>query len=59
MAAPLNTCTTKEQRGIVRFLWAKNMDAAKDSHKEMLPHGQHFFVAAFLCCYLAVTVSRT
>jgi hypothetical protein len=25
-----------EQRGIVRFLWAKNMDAAKDIHKEML-----------------------
>jgi hypothetical protein len=26
MAAPLNTCTTIEQRGDVRFLWAKNMD---------------------------------
>jgi hypothetical protein len=26
-----------EQRGVVRFLWAKNMDAAKDIHKEMLP----------------------
>jgi hypothetical protein len=37
MAAPLNTCTTKEQRGVVRFLWAKNMDAAKDIDKEMLP----------------------
>jgi hypothetical protein len=36
MAAPLNTCTTIEQRG-VRFLWAKNMDTAKDIHKEMLP----------------------
>jgi hypothetical protein len=23
MAAPLNTCTTIEQRGVVRFLWAK------------------------------------
>jgi hypothetical protein len=22
MAAPLNTCTTIEQRGVVRFLWA-------------------------------------
>jgi hypothetical protein len=32
-----------EQRGIARFLWAKNMDAAKDIHKEMLPYGQHFF----------------
>jgi hypothetical protein len=36
MAAPLKTCTTIEQRGVVRFLWAKNMDA-KDIHKEMLP----------------------
>jgi hypothetical protein len=46
MAAPLNTCTTIEQRGVVRFLWAKNMDAAKDIHKEMLP-----IWAAFLCGY--------
>jgi hypothetical protein len=37
MATPLNTRTTIEQRGVVRFLWAKNMDAAKDIHKEMLP----------------------
>jgi hypothetical protein len=37
MVAPLNTCTTIEQRGVVRFLRAKNMDAAKDIHKEMLP----------------------
>jgi hypothetical protein len=37
MAAPLNTCTTIEQRGVVRFLWAKIMEAAKDIHKEMLP----------------------
>jgi hypothetical protein len=37
MAAPLNTCTKIEQRGVVRFLWAKNMGAAKDVHKEMLP----------------------
>jgi hypothetical protein len=40
MAAPLNTCTTTE-RGVVRFLWAKNMDAAKDMHKEMLPIGRN------------------
>jgi hypothetical protein len=26
MMAPLNTCTTTEQRGVVRFLWAKNME---------------------------------
>jgi len=36
MAEPLNTCTKMEQRGDVRFLWAKGM-AAKDIHKEMLP----------------------
>jgi hypothetical protein len=36
MAAPLKTCTI-EQRGFVRLLWAKNMDEAKDIHKEMLP----------------------
>jgi hypothetical protein len=38
MAAPMNTCTTIEQRGVVRFLWAKNMEA-KDIHiQEMLPY---------------------
>ena len=36
MAAPLNTCTTIEQRRFVRFLLAKDM-AAKDIHKEVLP----------------------
>ena len=36
MAAPLSTCTKIEQRVVVRFLWAKNMEA-KDIHKEMLP----------------------
>jgi len=42
MAAPLNTCSKIEQRGVVRFLWAKDM-AAKDIHKEMLPmYGEHF-----------------
>jgi len=41
MAAPLNTRTTIDQRGAVRFLWAKVM-AAKDIHKEMLPmYGEH------------------
>jgi hypothetical protein len=49
MAGPLNTCTTIEQRGVVRFLWAKNMDVAKDIHKEMLP-----MWAAFLCGYSLV-----
>jgi len=42
MAVPLDTCTTIEQRGVLRFfLWAKNMEA-KDIHKEILPmYGEH------------------
>jgi len=41
MAAPLSTCTTIEQRGVVRLLWAKKLEA-KDIHKEMLPmYGEH------------------
>ena len=41
MAAPLNTRTTIEQRGVVRSLWAEDM-AATDIHKEMLPiYGEH------------------
>jgi len=41
MAAPLNTRTAIEQRGVVRFLREKDM-AAKDIHKEMLPmYGEH------------------
>ena len=41
MAAPLSTITKIEQRGVVRFLWVKNMEA-KDIHKEMLPmYGEH------------------
>ena len=32
-----------QQRVVVRFLWAKNMEA-KDIHKEMLPmYGEHLF----------------
>jgi hypothetical protein len=46
MATPVNTCPTIEQRGVVHFLWAKIMDAAKDIDKEMLP-----IWAAFLCVY--------
>jgi hypothetical protein len=43
--------------GGVRFLWAKNMDAAKDIHKVMLPiwaaflYRQHFFVD-ILCFHI-------
>jgi len=42
MAAPLITCTTIEQRGVVRFFVGKKDMAAKDIHKEMLPmYGEH------------------
>ena len=41
MAVPLSTCTKIEQRGVMLFLWAKNMEA-KDIHKKMLPmYGEH------------------
>jgi hypothetical protein len=33
MAVPLNTWITIEQRGVVRFLWAKIMET-KDIHKK-------------------------
>ena len=36
MATILTECTTKEQRAVVRFLWAKGLPA-KDIHKKMLP----------------------
>ena len=37
MAAPVNTCTTTEERGVGRFLWAKDM-ATKDIHKRNAAH---------------------
>jgi hypothetical protein len=36
MATVLEECITEEQRSVVRFLWAKGLNA-KDIHKEMLP----------------------
>jgi hypothetical protein len=36
MATMLEEYTTEEQRSVVRFLWAKELNA-KDVHKEMLP----------------------
>jgi hypothetical protein len=62
MAAPLNTGTTIEQRGVVRFFWAKNM-AAKDIHKEMFPGTSETVVQVFKfvlitlkykCCLYAI-----
>jgi hypothetical protein len=44
MAVPLNTCATIEQRGLVGFLWAKNMEE-KISTKNAAQW------AAFLCGY--------
>jgi hypothetical protein len=41
MAAPLNTCTATEQRGVAWFLWANSM-VAKEIHNEMLLiYGEH------------------
>jgi hypothetical protein len=34
MATVFKGCTTKEQRSVVHFLWAKGINA-KDIHKEM------------------------
>jgi hypothetical protein len=34
----LTECITEEQRSVVRFLWAKGLNA-KDIHKEMFPVG--------------------
>jgi hypothetical protein len=54
MAAPLNTCTTKEQRGVVRFLWAKNMEA-KDIHiQEMLP----IWDGSISCMWISFELNR-
>jgi hypothetical protein len=36
MATVLEECTTHEQRSVVRFVWAKGLNA-KDSHKGMFP----------------------
>jgi hypothetical protein len=34
MATVLEVCTTEEQNSVVRFLWAKGLNA-EDIHKEM------------------------
>jgi hypothetical protein len=36
MATMLEQCTTEEGNSVVRFLWAKGLNA-KDIHKEMFP----------------------
>jgi hypothetical protein len=36
MATVFEECITKEQRFLVRFFWAKGLNA-KDIHKEMFP----------------------
>jgi hypothetical protein len=42
MAAPLSTFTTIEQRGIVSFLWAKNMEHPPYS-PDLAPSDFHLF----------------
>jgi hypothetical protein len=36
MATVLEECTAEKQHSVVRFLWAKGLNA-KDIHKEMFP----------------------
>jgi hypothetical protein len=36
MMTELEECNTEEQRSVVRFLWAKGLNA-KDIHKEIVP----------------------
>jgi hypothetical protein len=36
METVLEECNTEDQRSVVRFLWAKGLNA-KDIHKEMFP----------------------
>jgi hypothetical protein len=42
MAAPLSTCTTIKQRGVVRFLWANNMEHPPYS-PDLAPSDFHLF----------------
>jgi hypothetical protein len=42
MVSPLSTCTTIEQRGVVRFLWAKNMEHPPYS-LDLTPSDFHLF----------------
>jgi hypothetical protein len=70
MATVLEECTTKEQRSVVRFLWAKGLHA-KDIGKEMFPvYGEkylsckavHNSVEKFSqgrskCCFFQVQIS--
>jgi hypothetical protein len=45
MAIVLDMYATKDQRSLVRFLWAKGLNA-KDTHKEIFPFlGWKVFVA--------------
>jgi hypothetical protein len=44
MTARLNTCTTIEQRGVVRFLWAKNMEAKDIQDTDLLNRVQLYLL---------------
>ena len=41
MAAPLSTCTTIEQRGVVRFLWAKKNGSKGYPQRNAAHVGEH------------------
>src|SRR5215475_2603900 len=51
MAAPLNTCTTIEQRGLCVFCGQKIWMQQRICIKKCCPYGQHFFVH-ILCFHI-------
>jgi hypothetical protein len=58
MAAPLNTCTTIEQSGVVRFLYANIWMQQRISTKKCCPYGQHFFVDIYIYIDLYIDIYR-
>jgi hypothetical protein len=39
LAAPLSHCTIKEQRAVVRFLWAEVVESAEIHHRMLAQYG--------------------
>jgi hypothetical protein len=60
METVLEECATEEQRPVLRFLWAKGLNA-KDIHKEMFPvyGGKCFFRKAIHNCSEKFTQGRS
>jgi hypothetical protein len=57
MVTVLEECSTEEQRSVVRFLWAKGLNA-KHIHKEMFPvYGGKCLTLKASCSTLVANVS--